>query len=86
MKEMKKLEIAAAKAEASGSVDYSGDILSELSRLREKLKTLLYEGGLEEEDLRPQYSCKKCSDTGYLPNGKPCDCYEKLKGEKNESI
>ena len=82
LKEMKRLEIAAAKAEAGGSVDYSGNILSELVRLREKLKTLLYEGGLTEEDLQPKYHCKKCSDTGYLPNGKPCDCYEKFKGEK----
>ena len=82
LKEMKRLEIAAAKAEASGAVDYSGSILSELSRLRERLKKRLASVGLEEDDLRPKYHCQKCSDTGYLPNGKPCDCYEKLKGEK----
>lgn len=82
LKEMKRLEIAVAKAEAGGSVDYSGNILSELSRLRDRLKTRLAVVGLSEEDLRPKYHCKKCSDTGYLPNGKPCDCYEKLKGEK----
>ena len=82
LKEMKRLEIAAAKAEASGAVDYSGNILSELSRLRERLKTRLASVGLAEDDLRPKYHCKKCSDTGFLSNGKPCDCYEKLKGEK----
>ena len=34
-------------------------------------------GGQEptEEDLKPKYSCNKCNDTGYLPNGKMCDCY-----------
>lgn len=82
LKEMKRLEIAAAKAEASGSVDCSGNILSELSRLRERLKTRLASVGLSEDDLHPKYYCKKCSDTGFLSNGKPCDCYEKLKGEK----
>lgn len=82
LKEMKRLEIAAAKAEASGAVDYSGNMLSELSRLRERLKTRLASVGLAEDDLRPKYHCQKCSDTGFFPNGKPCDCYEKLKGEK----
>lgn len=82
IREIKRLEIAISKAEASGSVDYSGNILSELSRLRERLKTRLAVIGLTESDLRPRYRCIKCSDTGYLPNGKPCDCYEKLKGEE----
>ncbi len=30
---------------------------------------------LTEEDLKPQWTCKKCSDSGFLPNGKMCDCY-----------
>lgn len=81
LKEMKRLEIAAEKAEADGSVNHAQDILSELSRLRDKLKTRLASVGLSEEDLRPKYHCKKCSDTGYLPNGKPCDCYDKEKGK-----
>ena len=33
--------------------------------------------GLEEWQLLPQYTCKKCSDSGYLPNGSVCDCYKK---------
>lgn len=82
LKEMKRLEIAAAKAEADGSVNHAQDILSELLRLRERLKTRLAGVGLSDDELRPRYRCRKCSDTGYLPNGKPCDCYEKLKGEK----
>ena len=79
MKEMKRLEIAVAKAEADGAVNHTGTVFTELLRLRERLKTRLASVGLSEEDLRPQYSCKKCSDTGYLPNGTPCDCYEKEK-------
>ena len=79
LKEMKRLEIAAAKAEADGSVNHAQDILSEHLRLRERLKQRLASVGLSDYDLRPKYHCKKCSDTGYLPNGKPCDCYEKEK-------
>lgn len=79
VKEMKRLEISAGKAEAQGEINHAQDILSELARLREKLKTRLAGVGLAEDDLRPKYSCKKCSDTGYLPNGKPCDCFEKEK-------
>lgn len=44
--------------------------LSEQARL-DALKQL----GLTEADLQPQYRCKQCNDTGYLPNGKMCDCY-----------
>ncbi|MBO5045695.1 MAG: DnaD domain protein [Clostridia bacterium] len=33
--------------------------------------------GIAEEDLLPAYTCKKCSDSGFLPNGKMCDCYPK---------
>lgn len=29
------------------------------------------------EDLRPRYRCVKCSDTGFRPSGKMCDCYPK---------
>ncbi len=31
--------------------------------------------GLTEEDLLPRWKCGACSDTGYLPNGRPCGCY-----------
>lgn len=27
------------------------------------------------DDLRPRYRCAKCSDTGFLPDGRMCDCY-----------
>ena len=29
---------------------------------------------LSERDFTPRYECAKCSDTGYLPDGKMCDC------------
>lgn len=67
-------EIALAKAEV-----FSPDTLPALT---EKLKaakmerlTALRRLGLSEEDFVPVYSCKKCSDTGFLPNGRICNCY-----------
>ena len=34
---------------------------------------------LSEEDLTPKYHCTRCSDSGTLPNGRLCDCYERSK-------
>ena len=50
-------------------------------QLQEEEKDLLYQNGSSPESLMPQYSCKKCSDTGYIElDGKTviCDCYQKL--------
>ncbi|MGN0654471.1 MAG: ATP-binding protein [Oscillospiraceae bacterium] len=38
---------------------------------------LLTSNGYPADYLIPQYSCKKCSDTGFV-DGKRCDCLEKL--------
>lgn len=35
----------------------------------------LHELHYTEDDLIPKFHCTKCSDTGYLPNGRPCDCF-----------
>ena len=82
IREIKRLEIAISKAEARGEEDSMRGEAKALLNERDRLEKALAVIGLTESDLRPQYNCKKCSDTGYLPNGKPCDCYEKLKGEK----
>lgn len=39
-------------------------------------KKLLEKYRLTEADLTPQYSCKKCNDTGYV-DGQPCQCLQK---------
>lgn len=31
--------------------------------------------GVKDWWLVPQYRCKLCSDSGYMPSGKPCNCY-----------
>lgn len=33
--------------------------------------------GMTEEDFLPRYYCEKCSDTGNLPDGRMCDCYQR---------
>lgn len=82
IREIKRLEIAISKAEARGEEDSMMGEAKALLNERDRLEKALAVIGLTESDLRPRYRCRKCSDTGFLPNGKPCDCYEKLKGEK----
>ncbi len=77
-KELSKLEIALAKAEV-----FATDNLPDLERQKFDLlaerKDLLASMGIHEEELTPQFECKKCSDTGFLPNGKACNCYKPMK-------
>ena len=67
-------EIALAKAEVFEP--QSLPLLTQrLSEAKEKRTAALQRLNLTDEDFLPQYECKKCSDTGFLPDGKPCDCY-----------
>ncbi|MBE5745133.1 MAG: hypothetical protein E7355_03245 [Clostridiales bacterium] len=70
------MEITLAKAEVFEPSKLP-TLLEEKKRLWEKRKAILAEMGIREEELLPQYTCKKCNDTGFLPNGKSCDCYHK---------
>ena len=73
---IKKGEIALAKAEV-----FAPETLPKLSKQLENAhamrKHALAEIGLNETDLLPAFSCTKCSDTGFLPDGRMCDCYNK---------
>ena len=73
--ELSKMEIALAKAEVFEPQN--------LPALQDKKKALLQErknilSGLQiqEQDLLPQFTCKNCSDTGFLPSGVACSCYK----------
>lgn len=55
------------------------EIEQELHNLRNKRIERLKELGGRPEDLLPRYHCPKCSDSGWLGNGRPCDCYRPLK-------
>lgn len=44
--------------------------------LKAQRNRILMQLGLREEDLQPQYICQKCKDSGFLPDGRACDCYK----------
>ena len=73
--EIKKGEIELAKAEVFAPETVSS-ILKRLEETRKKRAEALLRLGLTEEDFEPKFTCPKCSDTGFLPNGKACDCYK----------
>ena len=71
---VKKGEIELAKAEVFAP--------STLPTIRERVEAArrartaaLANLGLTDADFLPRYACTKCSDTGFLPDGKMCDCY-----------
>ena len=72
--ELSKMEIALAKAEVFEP--------KSLPKLEEQKSALLVERskilqglGITEAELSPQFSCQKCSDTGFLKSGAACNCY-----------
>ncbi len=71
----RKNEIELARAEV-----YSPEKAETLRKLLQDAKAArknaLARLGLSDEDFAPKFACAKCSDTGYLPNGKACDCYK----------
>lgn len=73
--ELSKMEIALAKAEV-----FEPATLPSLSAQKKNLlaerKSILMSLGIEEKELVPQFTCKKCSDTGFLPSGTACTCYK----------
>ncbi len=73
--ELARMEISLAKAEV-----FEPEKLPSLKEKQGELiaerETLLAEMRIQEEQLLPQYECKKCKDTGFLPSGAPCDCYK----------
>lgn len=50
--------------------------MSELKKLQSSQKAILKELGLSDKSLLPQYTCKKCNDSGFV-NDKPCSCYKR---------
>lgn len=74
-KEISSLGISASLMSLEGKdvKDYKLRI-SELSDLK---KDLLIKNGFSFDFLDPIYSCSDCKDTGVLPNGKRCHCFNK---------
>ncbi|MBQ8322811.1 MAG: DnaD domain protein [Clostridia bacterium] len=74
--ELSTMEISLAKAEVFDPKKLPALLEKKTSLLGER-RELLAEMGIAEEDLLPKFTCKKCSDTGFLKNGVACDCYKK---------
>lgn len=73
--ELSKMEIALAKAEVFEPKNLP--ILQERkAALLQERKNILFDLKINERDLLPQFSCKRCSDTGFLPDGAACNCYK----------
>lgn len=73
---IKKGEIELAKAELFAPQTLP-EILSRMEEAKRKRAEALGRLQLSERDLAPKFECAKCSDTGFLPDGRACDCYQK---------
>ncbi len=75
-KALKKGEIELARAEVFRPESLPS-IRAHLEQMRAKRAAALARLGMTEESFVPAYTCPKCSDTGFLPDGRACDCYQK---------
>ena len=72
---LSKMELSLAKAEMYHPENLPA-LTKEKSDLMAERIDILSRMGLSENDLLPKFTCQKCSDTGFLKNGKSCDCYK----------
>lgn len=68
----REMEIEIARKEAYGE-PYN---TKELTLLNQQIEFCLKEIGLNGTDIKPNYECKECLDTGYV-EGRLCDCLKK---------
>lgn len=73
------MEYKLAKAEMCAPITLPS-LHAEKAALLAERKQVLESIGMTEEMLEVHYACEKCSDTGFLPSGKPCGCHKRLKG------
>lgn len=77
-KALRRLELEHAKAELYAPEKVKEIELEQEAREFERAQVLLL-AGVTEADLLPLWHCPKCSDTGFLPSGAACDCFEKAR-------
>ena len=73
--ELSKMEISLAKAEVFEPKNLPALTEQKAALLRER-RSILESLGIDEAQLLPQFTCGKCSDTGFLPSGVACNCYK----------
>ena len=71
---IKKGEIELAKAEVFAP-DTLPAIRTRLEQAKAARAAAMKRLHLTDADFVPEYACSKCSDTGFLPDGRMCDCY-----------
>ena len=72
---LSKMEISLAKAEVFHPEELPA-LQAQKTALMQERKEILTELGIAESDLVPQFECKRCLDTGFLPSGAACNCYK----------
>jgi predicted transcriptional regulator len=77
MRQINQSEIHMARLEIAGDVNGMRALRIQCAGWRHEIEDVLQDFGYTQDDLKPKRICLKCSDTGYLPDGKACDCYPK---------
>lgn len=75
-KELNGLELTLAKAELNAPATLPG-LRARQKALQAEKAAILQRLGIDVQQLKPQWRCKACSDSGFLPNGQACDCYRR---------
>ena len=75
-REIRVREVELARAEVYAP-ETAGEITEKIKAARLRRAAAMKKIGVTEADFLPVYTCKKCSDTGFLPDGRACDCYKK---------
>ncbi len=74
--EVRALDVKIPKAEVEGVALDVIELMREKQRAAQRRRAeRLVVLGIKEYELSPVYQCDKCSDTGFLANGKACSCY-----------
>lgn len=73
-KARQRFEIEVAKAEVFAPLRLP-DLQAKLKAANEARCAALDRLGISSEDLTPQWTCARCSDTGWLSDGRMCGCY-----------
>lgn len=75
--EIRRTELEQARAEVF-NLPEAEELRRRLKRLRAERARRMAELCITESDLKPNYQCPKCEDTGYRKtDGRMCDCYPK---------
>lgn len=56
---------------------YNAELKARLAELEAEKAAVLVKSGLSPDYDKYEYKCSLCSDTGYLPGGERCSCFEK---------